>query len=112
MIQRAEPDGPLGVETEIGLQEALRLSTEFSLRSGEGAVPASTIVPIPASAFCRFVAKPWGDVDDGERESFRRFYTRVGDDLEGIADTVRNGGSLDEVVWDEITAGLRRREPC
>lgn len=92
----------------IGLEEALRLSTEFSVLSADGDVPDGLLVPIPAAEHCRFVAKPWREIDQAERESFRRFYAAVGGELEELAANARRGLDLDEVIWADITAALTR----
>ena len=91
----------------VGLQEALRSCTEFTVASHAGEIPAGQRVPIPVATFCGFTLKAWGELEPHEREAFRLFYSRVGDQLEGIAEGAGRGDDLDEVAWQEITAGLR-----
>lgn len=106
----ADGSGGSGGGDCVGLEEALRLSTDFSLHSGAGGVPETLLIPIPSSNVCEFVLKPWRDLDEREREAFRRFYTRVGGRLEDVADLLRGGRDLDEVAWREITASLGARD--
>lgn len=91
----------------INLEQALKLSTKFSIYSSEGDIPAELPVPIPSEAFCEFVAKPWQDISPNEREAFQKFYTRVGANLEEVAASVKHGFQLDEVTWEDIIATLR-----
>ncbi len=91
----------------VGLEEALKLSTEFSARSLAGEAPESLLVPVPSSPFCQFLPKPLGALTKAERTAFLKFYERVGSQLEDLAESIRNGVDLDEVAWNEITAGLQ-----
>lgn len=91
----------------IGLQDALRSCTEFSVAARAGEVPAGLRVPVPGRALCEFDLKAWDELEPDEREAFRLFYSRVGDRLESLAEGADRGEALDEVAWREITAGLR-----
>lgn len=95
----ATPDA----EPCIGLEEALRLSTGFSASSNRGEIPGSLEIPIPSERHCTFVVKRWSEVNDAEREAFRRFYVRVGGELEDLAQRAGAGADIDETLWTEIT---------
>lgn len=92
--------------TCIGLPEALRLSTRFSVHSNDGEIPTGLEIPIPLSANCAFLVRPWGEVSEAERDAFRRFYIRVGEELEDLAQRARDGRDIDEAIWSEITGQL------
>lgn len=87
----------------LNLEEALKLSTAFSVSSSQGAVPDDLLIPVPASTFCEFNAKPWGAVSDLEREAFKAFYLQVGEGLEDAAALLKQGVPLDEASWADIT---------
>ncbi len=96
-----------GSDDCIGMEEALRLLTEFSSASHEGAQPSGLQVPVPTSAYCEFAVRDFDAIDDDERESFRAFYERVGGELEDLAEALTRGVDIDEVAWREITDGVR-----
>ena len=90
----------------INLEEALKLSTEFSVHSSQGEVPADLLLPVPYGAFCEFQTRPWGDMSEHEREAFKKFYLHVGEGLEDIAAMLRQGAPLDETIWANMTGQL------
>ena len=94
-------------ERPIGLEEALRLSADFSARSSNGGVPESTLIPVPREVPDEFDAMPWGQVGQEQREAFRRFYQRVGDAVEEAANRLRDGGDVDDADWAAITSDVR-----
>lgn len=94
-------------EVAVGMAEALRLSTRFSVHSNAGEIPADLQIPIPRRTQCTFMVRSWGEVSDGEREAFRRFYVRFGEELEELAQRSRDGIIVDERVWSEITGALK-----
>ena len=91
----------------VNLEEALKLTTAFSAVSSDGEAAGDVLVPVPASTFCEFVPRRYSELSEGEREAFRRFYTRVGEELEDIAQEVKLGSDIDEVAWSEITRDLQ-----
>lgn len=91
----------------IGLEEALRLSAAFSATSADGEVPEDLLVPVPTEREEEFSARSWGRIGDGEREAFRGFYQRVGEELEGPAARLREGRELEDAAWEEIARRVR-----
>ena len=93
----------------VNLEEALKLTTAFSAVSTDGETVGDVLVPVPTGTFCEFVPRPYSELSESERESFRRFYTHVGEDLEDIAQEIKLGSDLDKVAWNEITQDLQNQ---
>jgi len=91
----------------LNLEDALKLSTSFSLSSTEGDIPADLLIPVPSTSFCEFHAKAWGAVTEAEREAFKAFYLCVGENLEDVASLIKQGGALDETNWARITEQIK-----
>jgi hypothetical protein len=106
MVFNHDPPLPAALPDDcIGLPEALTLSTHFSIASNRGEIPTSLKVPVPTPSTCTFVIRSWGEISEREREAFRRFYVRVGDRLEDLAQRAHDSAAIDlgDEVWGEIT---------